>query len=365
MDAPSAPSHVGSGSVPPSPSSRSRARLQPFTLAIPPHPAGLDQGTLDAGYSRPSSPSFIRSVVVELHGVLYGGRGRDRRAIQELVSEAYDSSASELNLSFAFENPATSARGQEQITDLFCLLGLVPGEMWTELGEICESQSYDGTRTIIIQHTIYLTLLPGLDAQAHSTPTFGTNFQSFYSYSAPQTPYSTEPNTPGPEFQFATQTHTVEASEGASSWPLASLLSKLGPKAVARRLTTVHLKLHSRLVFNELGKIIQHEDTWGLKELIESLPLAGTVYAFNRTALGYLASTASKVLLRKPDIEDDPERRLSSGLGMSMGTPHRSVGRGSHVNGSPTLMRKSLGINTSGGRQLTTSVDPDEDGAAT
>lgn len=41
-----------------------------------------------------------------------------------------------------FENPLTMARGQQQIADIFCLLGLIPGQRWSELGDVAEAQTY-------------------------------------------------------------------------------------------------------------------------------------------------------------------------------------------------------------------------------
>lgn len=94
---------------------------------------------------------------MEVHSVLYGGRGKDREEICELVKEAYEGGASESGCAFgrvagvkradwspfaAFENPVTVAKGRQQIADVFCLLGLVPGSLWSELGDICESPSY-------------------------------------------------------------------------------------------------------------------------------------------------------------------------------------------------------------------------------
>lgn len=40
-----------------------------------------------------------------------------------------------------FENPLATAKGKERIADLFCLTGLLGG-VWSELGDIAESQAY-------------------------------------------------------------------------------------------------------------------------------------------------------------------------------------------------------------------------------
>lgn len=104
--------------------------------------------------SRPQSPSFHRTAVIDLHAALYGTR--DRAAISTLIWDMYDTNAglsrchllageaprTDMPAPPVFENPVTYARGQAQIVDLFSLLGVLPGEMWSELGDICESQSY-------------------------------------------------------------------------------------------------------------------------------------------------------------------------------------------------------------------------------
>lgn len=46
----------------------------------------------------------------------------------------------------AFENPLAMARGQTQIADIFCLLDLLPGSRWSELGDVAEAESYGAYR---------------------------------------------------------------------------------------------------------------------------------------------------------------------------------------------------------------------------
>lgn len=60
-----------------------------------PSPASFPGPNTEMMHSRPQSPSFWRSTVVEVHSVLYGGRGKDREEICELVKETYEGGASE------------------------------------------------------------------------------------------------------------------------------------------------------------------------------------------------------------------------------------------------------------------------------
>lgn len=67
----------------------------------------------------------------------------------------------------------------------------------------------------------------------------------------------------------------------------------LHPRAVLKQLCTIHLRLMSRLEFNDAGHIIRHEDTWGLRETIEGIiPFASLIYALERRIVGYITSWA-------------------------------------------------------------------------
>jgi hypothetical protein len=61
-------------------------------------------------------------------------------------------------------------------------------------------------------------------------------------------------------------------------------------------LSTIKLKIHTKFIFNEDGKITLHQDTIGIKEIVESIPLVSTVYALNRAGFGYFASFVAKTL---------------------------------------------------------------------
>ncbi|PWN43498.1 hypothetical protein IE81DRAFT_288630 [Ceraceosorus guamensis] len=65
------------------------------------------------------------------------------------------------------------------------------------------------------------------------------------------------------------------------------------PRQVLRHLCTIQLRLMSRLEFNDAGRIVRHEDTWGLREAIEgTIPFVGLFYAIERRVVGYLCSWA-------------------------------------------------------------------------
>ncbi|KPV78617.1 uncharacterized protein RHOBADRAFT_51064 [Rhodotorula graminis WP1] len=269
------------------------------------HPEGLDSP------KQVLSTQHYRDAVDDVQSVLYGGRGRDRDEISRVVGDLYDSGAT-------FENPLTLARGRDAVSDMFALLALVPGTMWSEMGDLTESRSaYDGNRLVVFTHTLHISLLPSLDsdaaahAHAASSSTGAAHpslRRSISFFSLPSTPYPQTPSSAtmnggaGPETPGAASegifSKTHPALGGRDRWPSASVLSMLSPRAIASALTTLHLKLHTRLLFNEEGRITAHEDLWGVKELVEGVfPVVGHLYAVNRQGLGWLARIASRTLL--------------------------------------------------------------------
>ncbi|CAO1630247.1 unnamed protein product [Sympodiomycopsis kandeliae] len=83
-------------------------------------------------------------------------------------------------------------------------------------------------------------------------------------------------------------------SEGLGRSTVASFIwSIFHPRAVLKNLCTIHLRLMSRLEFNDAGHIVRHEDTWGVRETIEgTIPFASLIYALERRVVGYIASWA-------------------------------------------------------------------------
>ncbi len=226
-----------------------------------------------------------------------------------------------------FENPLTLARGKTAIADMFALLSLVPGTMWSEMGDMTHSQSaFDGNCLVVFSHTLHISLLSFLDREnapaylggGHGAstattaggcpPTTPSRQRSHSFFSLPGTPYPLTPSVHCGDETGSEGGHspgvfskTYASMTTRDRWPAASLLRALSPRSIASSLATVHLKLHTRLLFNEEGRIISHEDTWGLKEIVEGVfPLGAHLYAINRQGLGWFASIASRILVPKP-----------------------------------------------------------------
>ncbi|GAA5831823.1 hypothetical protein JCM11251_003899 [Rhodosporidiobolus azoricus] len=324
-----------------SPRARRTSRPLPFTAPPPPMPGPAPSAAAPAALSEPSLPAslpsestagslrlnlshlgqptpgppsahsttfqpsvqYYRNTVHEVQSVLYGAKGRDRDEIERVCKEVYDDGAS-------FENPLTLARGRRAIGDMFALLALVPGTMWSEMGDVAESQGYDGNRLYVFTHTLHISLLPFLDSEnapylpgtTAATPSLRRSYSFF---SLPATPYAQTPSAQNASLDEEDETDDspgifskTHPSFPGTRWPSTSLLSLLNPRTIASTLTTLHLKLHTRLLFNEEGRIIAHEDLWGLKELIEGVvPVVGHVYALNRQGLAWAAGFASRTLL--------------------------------------------------------------------
>ncbi|GAA5980391.1 hypothetical protein JCM10908_001638 [Rhodotorula pacifica] len=283
--------------------------------------------------SPPLTAAYFRKAVCRVHDVLYGGRGKDRIEIDQCVRELYDTGS-------MFENPLTLARGKNAIADMFALLSLVPGTMWSEMGDMTHSQSaFDGNRLVIFSHTLHISLLSFLERETAPACTSGAGSggigtattasgcapatpsrqRSYSFFSLPGTPYPLTPSAHYGDDAGSEGGHspgifskTYASMTTRDRWPAASLLRALSPRSIASSLATLHLKIHTRLLFNEEGRIISHEDTWGLKEIVEGVfPLGAHLYSVQRHGLGFLASLASRILVPKPI--DPPAPTASSG----------------------------------------------------
>lgn len=175
------------------------------------------------------------------------------------------------------------------------------------------SRRADGHRILTFSHTLHLELLPFLRSEqiqsfGESTAT-PSRRRAFSIFSLPGTPFPQTPTASIRESFFGTPTSEGIFSKthpAISVSGLRSLLSLLNPKLVASNLTTLNIKLHTRLLFSIEGKIMHHEDVWGLKELIEGLvPLGGFVYSLNRQGLGWMAGLISRKLVGHQPVADE------------------------------------------------------------
>jgi len=123
--------------------------------------------------------------------------------------------------------------------------------VWTEIGEICENESFDGHRRSIVEHTVNILFLPGL----HSDGT--RNRRSASTSSLIPEPTSTS-------LLLGTQYPAHHPSEPRIYIP--------GTNMGLR--SPFHLQLHilTRLSFNEQGRITHHRDIWDVKDVLGLVP---------------------------------------------------------------------------------------------
>jgi len=123
--------------------------------------------------------------------------------------------------------------------------------VWTEIGEICESESFDGHRRSIVEHTVNILFLPGLHSD-HTRPGHSAGNSSSLipdrgsSHLLLENQYPSRPSDP--------QISIPGTGLGVPS-PL-------------------HLQLHilTRLSFNEQGRITHHRDIWDVKDVLGLVP---------------------------------------------------------------------------------------------
>ncbi|GAA5943884.1 uncharacterized protein JCM15063_006537 [Sporobolomyces koalae] len=303
-----------------SPRSRRLSRPLPFTVAIPPPPTSFKNGqppTLQDPFNSPRTlkPSHFREAVIDVQAGLYGQKGKDR---ERVIAERYDTAA-------FFENPFSLVKGRDAIGDLFGLLALVPGVSWSELGDVTDSHSFDGHRIMSFSHTLHLELLPFLHSEqvqfygdASATP---SRRRAFSVFSLPGTPFPQTPTASIRESFFGTPTSDGIFSKthpAISISGITSLLSLLSPRLIASTLTTLHIKLQTHLLFDEEGRIIAHEDLWGLKEVLEGFfPITSFLYSLNRQGLGWMAGLVSRKLVGRERGSDEGVKEPSQGFGQA------------------------------------------------
>jgi len=142
------------------------------------------------------------------------------------------------------DKPGTSASSDSWFQGL---------RVWTEIGEICESESFDGHRKSIVEHTVNILFLPGLhsDRMRHTHIAGSSSSLSI-----------TEPNS----------THLSLGNHYATPHPTDPQLPIPGTGLGIP--SPLHLQLHilTRLSFNEQGRITHHRDIWDVKDVLGLVP---------------------------------------------------------------------------------------------
>lgn len=164
-------------------------------------------------------------------------------------------------------------------------------------------------------HTLHCAFLPFLSSQSQHPQS--SSLHPAHPY------YSSVPSTP---FPLAESPGAVHQAIPSTPWPVAYVFNALKPGSISAVLTTVHLKIHTKIIFNEQGKITTHSDSWGIQETIEGfLPILSSIYHLNRLGIGLVASWTSRVLFRNREKHSGREESL---VGNSASTQHNTSTNG-------------------------------------
>ncbi|KAI8459018.1 hypothetical protein BY996DRAFT_4576439, partial [Phakopsora pachyrhizi] len=282
-----------------------------------------------AAASVASTTSSYRSVIIDIYQSLYDFQ-RHRNDDQEIrlincINKWYDPSA-------VFENPFTRAAGSQAIIDQFSLMSLIPGKIWSELGDVCESDDYDGNRVIIFTHTLHFELLQNRNHQSNeiSQQQASSIRSQLDNASLPQTPYlssiQSQLNLLTPTItNYFNQSHhhnhqsnvttsstynhnqqqqhhrfRVRQAGSQTEWPISWLISRLNPIEILKNLTNLDLKLLTKLHLNEQSRIVYHEDVWGLKQVLEFLipSFVNQAFGIQRSLVGFVGNFVAQRLIQ-------------------------------------------------------------------
>jgi hypothetical protein len=122
--------------------------------------------------------------------------------------------------------------------------------VWTEIGEICESESFDGHRRSIVEHTVNVLFLPGLHSDSTRRKHAGSS--------------SLIPDSSSNHLLLGNQYPAPHPTDPRIFIPGTGLGLP----------SPLHLQLHilTRLSFNEQGRITHHRDIWDVKDVLGLVP---------------------------------------------------------------------------------------------
>jgi len=229
-----------------------------------------------------------QATALEICDIVYGNSNPDWEAIEHF----YEASA-------VYENPFITATSREIIADISSLTRQLSEfdipkpiamlhtlfrlrrsekmrepwfralEVWTEVDEILESDSFDGHRRTIVEHTLNILFLPGLHSDDTVRP-HGLNLPTSDSLE-----------------------HYAGLSEDSDMRIAEPKISLVGIPLPS----PLHFKLHimTRLSLNEQGRIIHHRDFWDVKDLFGLVPGVSLTQWISTRLAGYSLAALSRV----------------------------------------------------------------------
>ncbi|EIW76231.1 hypothetical protein CONPUDRAFT_139657 [Coniophora puteana RWD-64-598 SS2] len=250
-----------------------------------------------------------------------------------------------------YENPLLTATSRSIISDiynltrrlssvdipkplamLYILLRLRPPEgdgsgdpwfrglrVWSEVGEISESENVDGHRNNTVEHTLNILLLPGLH-----TGSFGPRPLPSHQPPTPHSGASSAPRIPTPESPLLNRPLHVSVY---GHYPSDPSLPVPGTSLAIPSPLHFQLHIHTKLSFNEQGRITYHRDIWDVKDVIGLVPGMGIAQWIAGRMAARSVAWASRTLLRRfglggssnttnnwtSQAETSPEHRAENG----------------------------------------------------
>jgi len=162
--------------------------------------------------------------------------------------------------------------------------------VWTEIGEICESESFDGHRRSIVEHTVNVLFLPSLhsDRARSRRPVSSSSLipDSGSSHLLLENQYPPHPLNP-------------RISIPGTGFGLPS---------------PFHLQLHilTRLSFNEQGRITHHRDIWDVKDVLGLVPGVSLAQWVGARLAATSLTFAARIFFRHPKSSRSSSARVGA-----------------------------------------------------
>ncbi|TDL29392.1 hypothetical protein BD410DRAFT_833705 [Rickenella mellea] len=217
-----------------------------------------------------------RATALEIYDLVYGNS--PQLSSVETVDRIYEINADQI--SAVYENPLLTASSRQIIADINAISRQVSHidvprplamfktlfrptaaseakdpwfealRVWSDIEDICESESFDGHHMCIIEHAVNVLMLPGLHSEQR-----GADNPSSDSLDVPSSASS----------MFAGQFTYGPPPQPSLALPGLKGLSLPSP---------LHFKLRvlTRLSFNEQGRITHHRDFWDVRDVLGLLP---------------------------------------------------------------------------------------------
>ncbi|PIL37398.1 hypothetical protein GSI_01092 [Ganoderma sinense ZZ0214-1] len=187
--------------------------------------------------------------------------------------------------------------------------------MWNEVNDVCECESFDGHKRIMVEHTLHVLVFPGLHPHAQQPPTNGrTSTGGFL-------PHSESSISLRDYVTMATPSAIRNRHPDISLWPPSPF--------------HLVLPMITRLSFNEAGKITHHRDFWDVKDLLGLVPgMTFVQWVTSRLAAQGIRNVvrAGRALLHAPSQDEEAKIGVRTRRCSESGPPPSKSSTLSHLN---------------------------------